>query len=52
MMHGPASPTKKVARFILAAAGVAYTILSCVALALLIGLGLVPMILAAVERLP
>lgn len=51
-MHGPASPTKNVARIILAAAGVAYTILSCVALAVLLGLGLVPMILAGVERLP
>jgi hypothetical protein len=46
------TPTKKVARFILAAAGVAYTILACCAMAVLIGLGLVPMILAAVECLP
>jgi hypothetical protein len=43
---------KLFARYILHAAQIAYTILACVALAVLIGLGLVPMILAAVERLP
>lgn len=52
MTTGPYKPFRPIARFVLHAALIVYTVGGIIAFGVIIGLGIAPMIIAAVEKLP